>query len=113
MLISILPNNDGISQLLADDHNNEQNHDNVVSSNNQQDMTVNENVIQVNGTNICNQGVLEETLELPTLIAHLPMPMPTSTPEHSKQIWQLSMLMTIQIQMMMMIYWCALFVLKQ
>ncbi len=37
--------NDGISQLLVDDHNDEQNQDDVVSSNNQQDMLVNENVI--------------------------------------------------------------------
>jgi hypothetical protein len=54
--------NDGISQLLADDHNDEQNQDDVVSSNNQQDMSVNENVIQVNETNICIQGVLEENV---------------------------------------------------
>jgi hypothetical protein len=53
-----------ISQLLADDHNNEQNQDDVVSSNNQQEMLVNENVIQVNGTNICNQGVLEENVRI-------------------------------------------------
>ncbi len=52
--------NNRISQLLADDHNDERNQDDVVSSNDQQDMSVNENVIQVNGTNICNQGVLEE-----------------------------------------------------
>ena len=37
--------NDGISQLLVDDLNHEQNQDDVVSSNNQQDMLVNENVI--------------------------------------------------------------------
>ncbi len=49
--------NDGISQSLMDDHNAKQNQDDVVSSNDQQDMSVNENVIQVNGTNICNQGV--------------------------------------------------------
>jgi hypothetical protein len=42
--------NDGISQLLADDHNDEQNHNDVISSNDQQDMSVNENVIQVNET---------------------------------------------------------------
>jgi hypothetical protein len=54
--------NNGISQPLADDHNDEQNHYDVVSSNNQQDMLVNETVIQVNGTNICNQGVLEENV---------------------------------------------------
>ncbi len=36
----------------------------MVSSNNQQDMLVNENVIQVNGTNICNQGVLEENVRI-------------------------------------------------
>ncbi len=46
--------NNGISQLLADDHNDIRNQDDVVSSNDQQDMSVNENVIQVNGTNICN-----------------------------------------------------------
>jgi hypothetical protein len=56
--------NDGISQLLADDHNNEQNQDDVVSSNNQQDMSVNENVIQVNGTNICNQGVPKQNVRI-------------------------------------------------
>jgi hypothetical protein len=37
--------NNGISQLLMDDHNNERNHNDVVSSNDQQDMSVNENVI--------------------------------------------------------------------
>ncbi len=56
--------NDGISQLLTDDHNDEQNQDDVVSSNDQQDMLVNENVIQVNGTNISNQGVLEENVRI-------------------------------------------------
>jgi hypothetical protein len=56
--------NDGISQCLADDHNDEQNQDDVVSSNNQQGMSVNENVIQVNGTNICNQGVLKENVRI-------------------------------------------------
>jgi hypothetical protein len=50
--------------LLADDHNDEQSHDDVVSSNNQQDMSVNVNVLQVNGTNICNQGVLEENIRI-------------------------------------------------
>jgi hypothetical protein len=56
--------NNGFSQSLADDHNNEQNHNDVVSSNNQQDMLVNENVIQVNGTNICNQGVFDENVRI-------------------------------------------------
>ncbi len=56
--------NNGISQSLADDHNNEQNQDDVVSSNDQQDMLVNENVIQVNGTNICNQGVSKENVRI-------------------------------------------------
>jgi hypothetical protein len=56
--------NNGISQLLADDHNNKQNQDDVVSSNDQQDMLVNENVIQVNGTNICNQGVPKENVRI-------------------------------------------------
>ncbi len=40
--------NNGISQLLADDLNDERNQDDVVSSNDQQDMLVNENGIQVN-----------------------------------------------------------------
>jgi hypothetical protein len=56
--------NNGISQSLTDDHNGEQNQDVVVSSNNQQDMLVNENVIQVNGTNICNQGVCKENVRI-------------------------------------------------
>jgi hypothetical protein len=56
--------NDGISQLHADDHNDEQNQDDVVNSNDQQDMLVNENAIQVNGTNICNQGVPEENVRI-------------------------------------------------
>jgi hypothetical protein len=56
--------NDGIRQSLADDHNDERNQDDVVSSNDQQDMSVNENVIQVNGTNICNQGFLEENVRI-------------------------------------------------
>ncbi len=34
--------NNGISQSLTDDHNDTQNHDDVISSNNQQDMLVNE-----------------------------------------------------------------------
>jgi hypothetical protein len=56
--------NNGISQLLTDDHYDEQKQDDVVSSNNQQDMLVNENVIQVNGTNICNQGVPKENVKI-------------------------------------------------
>jgi hypothetical protein len=40
--------NDGISQLLMNDNNDEQNQDDVVSGNNQQDMLVNENAIEVN-----------------------------------------------------------------
>jgi hypothetical protein len=58
--------NNGISQSLVDDHNNEQNQnqDDVVSSNNQQDMLVNENVIQVNGTNIFNQSVPKENVRI-------------------------------------------------
>jgi hypothetical protein len=55
--------NDGISQSLADDHNNEQNQDDVVSSNDRQDVGK-WNVIHVNGTNICNQGVLEENVRI-------------------------------------------------
>jgi hypothetical protein len=54
----------GISQLLVDDHNDEQSQDDVVSSNDQQDMLVNENVIQVNGTNICNQGVPKQNIRI-------------------------------------------------
>jgi hypothetical protein len=50
--------------VLADDHNVEQNHNDVLSRNNQQDMLVNENVIQVNGSIICNQGVLEENIRI-------------------------------------------------
>ena len=56
--------NNGISQSFVDDHNNDQNHNDVVSSNKQQDMWVNENVIQVDGTNICNQGVLTEIIRI-------------------------------------------------
>jgi hypothetical protein len=56
--------NNGISQWLADDHNVEQNQDDVVSSNNRQDMSVNENVIQVNRTNICNQDVPKENVRI-------------------------------------------------
>ena len=56
--------NNGISQSFVDDHNNDQNHNDVVSSNKQQDMWVNENVIQVDGTNICNQGVIEEIIRI-------------------------------------------------
>jgi hypothetical protein len=76
--------NDEISQSLTDDHNDEQNHNDVVSSNDQQDMSVNENVIQVNGTTIAIKVSLKKTLELPTLIAHLPITMQTSTPERNK-----------------------------
>ncbi len=56
--------NNGISQSLTDDHNYEQNQDDVVSSNNQQDMLANENIIQVNGTNICNEGVPKENIRI-------------------------------------------------
>ncbi len=56
--------NDGISQSLVDDHNDERNQDDVVSSNNQQDMLAHENVIQVNGTNICNQGFPKENIRI-------------------------------------------------
>ncbi len=92
--------NDGISQSLMDDHNNEQNHNDVVSSNNQQDMLVNENVIQVNGEpTFAIKVSLKKMLELPTLIAHLLITMQTPTPERNKQIRQSSMLMmTIQMQ---------------
>ena len=57
---------------------------------------------------------LKKSLELPMLIAHLPIiTMQMSTPERNKQVGQsLMLMMTIRIQMML-IYWCALFVLKQ
>jgi hypothetical protein len=75
-------------------------------------MLVNENVIQVqvNGTNICNQGIPKDTLELPTLIAHLTITIQTSTPECNKQIVQSSMLMMTNWMQMMT---HALFAFKQ
>ncbi len=48
--------NDGVSQSLADAHDNEQHLGDMIT-NEQQDVSVHENINQVNGTNICNQSV--------------------------------------------------------
>ncbi len=51
--------NNGVSQLLADAHDNEQHHGDLIT-NEQQDVSIGEDINQVNGTNVCNQSVLEE-----------------------------------------------------
>ncbi len=77
--------NNGVSQLLADDLNDDQNQDDVVSSNNQQDISINENVIHVNGTNICNQGVPKENVRITNAdCSSLTITMQTSTPQRNK-----------------------------
>jgi hypothetical protein len=92
--------NNGISQSLTDDHKDEQNHDDVVSSNNQQDMLVNENVTKVNGSNICNQGVLEEKVRITNTYCSSANINANVNPR-AQRIRQSSMLMmTIQMQRM-------------
>jgi hypothetical protein len=54
----------GISQSLADDHNDERIHDDVVNSNNQQDMWVNKMSFKSMEPTLCNQGVLEENVRI-------------------------------------------------
>jgi hypothetical protein len=51
--------NDGVSQLLADAHDDEQHHGDLIT-NKQQDVSVHEDINQVDGTNVCNQSVPEE-----------------------------------------------------
>ncbi len=51
--------NNGASRLLVDAHDNEQHHGDLIT-NEQQDMSVREDINQVNGTNVCNQSVPEE-----------------------------------------------------
>jgi hypothetical protein len=48
--------NNGVSQLLADAHDDEQHHGDLIT-NKQQDVSVREGINQVNGTNVCNQRV--------------------------------------------------------
>jgi hypothetical protein len=92
--------NDGVSQLLADAHDDEQHHGDLIT-NEQQDMSVREDINQVDGTNVRNQSVPKEIIELPMLISHQPITMQTSTPECNKPIVKSSMLMmTNQMQMM-------------
>ncbi len=76
--------NDGIIQSLVDDHNDEQNQDDVVSSNNQQDMLVNELSFKSMEPTFAIKVSPKKTLKLPMLIAHLTMTMQTSTPERNK-----------------------------
>jgi hypothetical protein len=51
--------NDGVSQLLADAHDNEQHHSDLIT-NEQQEVSVCDYINQVNGTNVCNQSVPKE-----------------------------------------------------
>ncbi len=51
--------NNGVSQSLADAHDNEQHHGDLIT-NKQQDMSVREDINQVNGTKVCNQSVPKE-----------------------------------------------------
>ncbi len=51
--------NDGVSQSLADAHDNEQHHGDLIT-NEQQDVSVREDINQVDGTNVCNQSVPKE-----------------------------------------------------
>jgi hypothetical protein len=48
--------NNGVSQLLVDAHDNEQHHGDLIT-NEQQDVSVCEDINQVDGTNVCNQSV--------------------------------------------------------
>jgi hypothetical protein len=47
--------NDGVSQLLMDAHDNEQHHNDLIT-NKQQDVLVCEDINQVDGTNVRNQS---------------------------------------------------------
>jgi hypothetical protein len=85
--------NNGVSQLHADDHDNEQHLGDLVT-NKQQDMSVREDINQVGGTNVGNQSIPKEIIELPMLISHLPI-MQMSTPDHDSHLVQSSILMTI------------------
>ncbi len=51
--------NNGVSQLLVDVHDDEQHHGNLIT-NEQQDVSVCEDINQVDGTNVCNQSVPKE-----------------------------------------------------
>ena len=51
--------NNGVSQLLVDAHDNEQHHSDLIT-NEQQDVSVREDINQVDGTNVCNQSVPKE-----------------------------------------------------
>jgi hypothetical protein len=44
--------NNGVSQLLADAHDDEQHHSDLIT-NKQQDVSVHEDINQVDGTNVC------------------------------------------------------------
>jgi hypothetical protein len=95
--------NDRISQLLTDDHNNEQNQDDVVSSNDQQDIWYMKMSFKLMEPTFAIKVFPKKTLELPTLIAHMTITMQTSIPEHNKRIIQSSMLMMmVQMQMVIM-----------
>jgi hypothetical protein len=51
--------NDEVSQSIVDAHDNEQHHSDLIT-NEQQDVSVREDINQVNGTNVCNQSVPKE-----------------------------------------------------
>jgi hypothetical protein len=51
--------NNGVSQLLADAHDNGQHHGDLIT-NKQKDVSVREDINQVDGTNVCNQSVPTE-----------------------------------------------------
>ncbi len=48
--------NNGVSQLLVDAHDDKNYHGDLIT-NKQQDVSVREDINQVNGTNVCNQSV--------------------------------------------------------
>jgi hypothetical protein len=51
--------NNGVSQLLADAHEDEQHHSDLIT-NEQQEVSVCEYINQVDGINVCNQSVPKE-----------------------------------------------------
>jgi hypothetical protein len=55
--------NDGVSQLLMDAHDNEQ-HQGDLIPNEQQDVSVREDISQVDGANVCNQSVPKEIIRI-------------------------------------------------
>ncbi len=82
----------GVSQLLVDAHDDEQNHGDLIT-NKQQDVSVREDINQVMEPMFTIKVSPKKSIELPTLISHQPITMQMSTPECNKPIVQSSMLM--------------------